>query len=74
MGLIIPHIVRMFVGPLQRNVLVGSLFSGAVFLVLVDAFSRTILSTREIPVGIITALIGAPFFVWVLTRKRDYYL
>mgnify|MGYP003964027259 CR=1 FL=1 len=73
-GLIIPHIVRMFVGPLQRNVLVGSLFSGAVFLVLVDAFSRTILSTREIPVGIITALIGAPFFVGVLTRKRDYYL
>lgn len=73
-GLIIPHIIRIFVGPLQRNVLVGSLFGGALFLVLVDTFARTIFTVREIPVGIITALIGAPFFVWVLSRKRDYYL
>ncbi len=73
-GLIIPHIIRIFVGPLQRNVLIGSLFGGALFLVLVDTLARTIFTVREIPVGIITALIGAPFFVWVLSRKRDYYL
>jgi len=68
LGLIIPHIMRIFTGPDHPNPL-SNLHAGAIFLVFTDTISRTILSPIELPVGIITASFGAPFFIYLL-RKR----
>jgi len=70
-GLIVPHAVRMMVGPDYRLVLPGSLLVGAGFLVLCDLVSRTALGGTELPPGIITALLGAPFFLWLLKTKSS---
>ena len=69
-GIIIPHLVRLLVGPDHRLVLPAATFFGAAFLVACDVVARTILAPVELPVGIITALIGGPFFLWLLIRKR----
>jgi iron complex transport system permease protein len=68
-GLIVPHAVRLVVGPDHRKVIPVSLLAGAVFLVLVDLVTRTIDRPNEMPIGIFTAALGAPFFL-VLLRKR----
>ncbi|PKV76941.1 FecCD family ABC transporter permease [Nocardia fluminea] len=68
-GLVVPHLVRMMVGTDNRMVLPVSALLGAVYLTLIDTLSRTI-STAEIPIGILTAIIGAPFFVALLIRNR----
>lgn len=68
-GLIIPHICRMLFGSDYRLLLPTSFFLGATFLVLVDLIARTIISPAEIPVGAVTAVFGAPVFVWLLRRK-----
>ena len=68
-GIIIPHLVRLLVGPDHRLVLPASVLFGAAFLVGCDLVARTILAPVELPVGIITALIGGPFFLWLLIRK-----
>ena len=70
-GLIVPHIVRLFVGPDLRILIPASMLFGASFLVFCDTFARTLLAPTEIPVGIITAMLGGPFFVWLLKRKRS---
>jgi iron complex transport system permease protein len=70
-GLIVPHLVRLFVGPDLRILIPASMLFGASFLVACDTLARTILAPTEIPVGIITAMIGGPFFVWLLKRKRQ---
>jgi iron complex transport system permease protein len=69
-GIIIPHIVRLIWGPDYRFLLPLSLLSGAVFLILADLVARTALAPMEIPVGVITAICGAPFFLYILRRKR----
>lgn len=69
-GLIIPHMVRMIVGPDHRILIPASGLVGATFLLLTDTLARTIASPVEIPVGVITALCGAPFFIWLLIRKK----
>jgi len=69
-GIIIPHIVRLLVGADHRIVLPASAFLGAAFLVSCDVAARTILSPMELPVGVITAMLGGPFFLWLLARKR----
>jgi len=69
-GLIIPHIVRILVGPDHRILLPGSALVGGIFLVWADTLARTIIAPTEIPVGIITALFGAPFFIYLLRRKK----
>lgn len=69
-GLVIPHAVRMILGPDHRFLLPGSVLLGAIFLIWADTFARTILSPGEIPVGIVTAFVGAPFFLFLLKRKR----
>ena len=69
-GLIVPHIVRLFGGPDLRILIPASMLFGASFLVICDTFARTLLAPTEIPVGIITAMLGGPFFVWLLKRKR----
>ena len=68
-GIIVPHLVRLMVGADHRIVLPASALFGAAFLVGCDALSRTIMAPVELPVGIITALIGGPFFLWLLIRK-----
>jgi iron complex transport system permease protein len=69
-GIIVPHLVRLLVGADHRVVLPASTFLGAAFLVLCDIGARTVIAPMELPVGIITALVGGPFFLWLLVRKR----
>jgi iron complex transport system permease protein len=69
-GIIVPHFVRLLVGADHRLVLPGSLVLGAAFLVACDALARTVVAPLELPVGIITAMIGGPFFLWLLLRSR----
>jgi iron complex transport system permease protein len=69
-GLIVPHIVRLMVGPDLRLLIPCSMFFGASFLILCDSVSRTIIAPAEIPVGVITAMLGGPFFVWLLKRQQ----
>jgi iron complex transport system permease protein len=68
-GIIVPHIVRLLVGPDHRLVLPASALFGASFLVVCDLIARTVLAPVELPVGIITAIIGGPFFLWLLFRR-----
>jgi iron complex transport system permease protein len=69
-GLIVPHTVRLMVGGSYRSVLPLSVLFGASFLILVDTVARTAIAPAEIPIGVITAFIGAPFFVVVLRRNQ----
>lgn len=68
-GLIIPHIVRLLIGSNYKHVLPISALVGAIFLVIADAVARTIIAPEEMPIGIITALCGSPFFIWMLRRN-----
>ena len=69
-GIIVPHIVRRMVGADHRLVLPASALFGATFLIVCDLIARTIVAPVEMPVGIITAIIGGPFFLWLLFRGR----
>jgi iron complex transport system permease protein len=69
-GLIVPHTVRLVLGPDHRLLIPASFFVGSAFLVLCDTAARTIFAPTEIPVGVITALLGGPFFIALLKRKR----
>jgi len=69
-GIIVPHLVRLLVGADHRLVLPASVGFGAAFLVACDALARTIFAPIELPVGIITAVIGGPFFLWLLITRR----
>ncbi len=69
-GLVTPHMVRMITGPNHKKLLPASTFGGAVLLMLCDLLSRTVLRPRELPVGVITSLIGAVLFVAIYTRSR----
>lgn len=68
-GLMVPHAVRLLLGPDHRTLLPMSLILGGLFMVLADLTARTLISPVELPVGIITALTGAPFFLWLLKRQ-----
>ncbi|MDW7712611.1 MAG: iron ABC transporter permease [Deferrisomatales bacterium] len=67
-GLVVPHAVRILWGPVHRRLLPACALLGAAFLVGADAAARTVLSPAEIPVGVVTALVGAPFFLYLLRR------
>ena len=69
-GLVIPHLVRLVVGADHRLLLPASYLAGAIFLVWADTIARTVLGATEVPVGVVTALIGAPFFTYLLRRER----
>jgi iron complex transport system permease protein len=66
----VPHAVRLVIGPKHRLLLPASVLAGASALVLADLLARLVLAPVEIPVGIVTALAGGPFFVWLLVRKE----
>ena len=69
-GLIIPHMVRLAFGPNHRKLLPLSAFAGALFLMLADLVSRSILSPLELPIGVVTSLIGAFTFIVIFYRTR----
>ena len=74
-GLVVPHLIRLIGGADHRYVLPGSAVGGAILLVLADLLARTVVVPAELPVGIVTALIGGPFFLWLLLRfKREVFL
>lgn len=70
-GLMIPHIVRLLVGSDHKKVLLISLFLGAIFMIWADVGARLVLAPEELPIGVVTALCGGPFFIWLL-RKSAY--
>ncbi|MEU8901656.1 iron ABC transporter permease [Nocardia sp. NPDC048505] len=72
-GLVIPHAARLVVGPRHRNLLPASALCGALFLVVADAATRAIGRPTEIPVGVLTGLIGAPAFLLLLGRRRYHF-
>lgn len=69
-GLVVPHLVRLLVGPDHRVLLPASALAGASLLLLADLAARLLLAPAELPIGIVTALIGAPFFLYLLLRGR----
>ncbi|WP_422372137.1 FecCD family ABC transporter permease [Hoeflea sp.] len=69
-GIVIPHLLRLTIGPDHRYLLICSALLGASFLTLADAVSRTVVAPAELPIGIVTAAIGAPFFLWILLGRR----
>ncbi len=70
-GIVVPHLMRLLHGPDHRFLLINSALLGAGLLVLADLVSRTIIAPAELPIGIITAFIGGPFFLWILLRQRS---
>ncbi len=71
-GLIIPHMVRLIIGPDHRVLLPLVALTGAIFMVGADMAARTIIAPEELPVGVVTALIGGPFFVYLLRKHKSY--
>lgn len=70
-GLVVPHLVRLVAGPDHRTLLPASLLLGSSLLLLADLFARTVVVPAELPIGIVTALVGGPFFLWLLLRGRQ---
>src|SRR5699024_7425110 len=68
-GLMIPHVARLLVGPDHKKVLPLSLLLGALFMIWADVIARLALAPQEIPIGVVTALAGGPFFIWLLRRN-----
>jgi len=68
-GLVIPHFVRRFIGSDHKIVLISSYIVGAIFLILCDTLARTIISPLELPVGVITGILGGTVFIWALSKK-----
>lgn len=69
-GLVVPHMVRLVVGPDHRILMPAAVVTGAIFMVAADTLARTALAPVEIPVGIITAFVGGPFFIYLLRSKK----
>tara|TARA_B100000676_G_scaffold183532_2_gene180451 strand:+ start:1766 stop:2848 length:1083 start_codon:yes stop_codon:yes gene_type:complete len=70
-GLVAPHLIRLTIGPDHRVLIVGSALLGSSLLLTADLFARTIKSPAELPIGVVTAFIGAPFFIWLITRNPN---
>ena len=69
-GLMTPHLLRLLVGADHRRLLPAVLLGGPLFVVLADLAARTVLAPEELPLGAVTALVGAPFFLWLLRHER----
>lgn len=70
-GIIVPHISRLAIGPSHRRLLPASLMGGAAFLMVADLLARTVQSGGELPIGVVTAFVGAPFFAFILASRKD---
>jgi iron complex transport system permease protein len=72
-GLVVPHLLRLSIGPSHKTLIIGSALLGAALLTASDIFARTVATPAELPIGVVTAFIGAPFFIWLLQRhKRSF--
>jgi len=69
-GLVVPHIIRMAIGPAHRALIIASAFGGGALLVLSDLLARTVVAGADLPIGLLTSLIGGPFFFFLLFRQR----
>jgi iron complex transport system permease protein len=69
-GIVVPHILRLVLGPGHRLLLPASACLGAILMIAADTCARTIAAPAEVPIGILTALVGAPFFLGMLLRQR----
>lgn len=69
-GLVVPHLIRLIVGPDYRLIVPLAAVGGGIYVVWADTLARTALSPKEIPLGVLTALVGAPFFAWLLKRRK----
>jgi iron complex transport system permease protein len=69
-GLVVPHVMRMLLGPQHRALIVASAFGGAVLMLAADLLARTIVAGAELPIGMLTSLVGGPFFFFLLWRQR----
>jgi len=70
-GLVVPHVMRYFFGPLHRTLLIASALAGAILMVLADIASRLLIAPQSLPVGVVTALVGVPFFALIIYRSRS---
>ncbi|MFH1570795.1 MAG: iron chelate uptake ABC transporter family permease subunit [Gemmatimonadota bacterium] len=70
-GLVVPHVMRMLVGPDHRRLFPASMLGGAILMVAADMLARTLAAPAEVPVGVITAMLGCPFFLYLLARRRE---
>ncbi len=68
-GLVVPHLIRLTLGPDQRLLMPASALAGAALLLVADSFARTVVVPAEMPVGIVTSLIGGTFFLWLLVKQ-----
>lgn len=69
-GLVVPHLIRMIIGPAHRGLILASAVGGGALLVMADLMTRTLVSGAELPIGMLTSLVGGPFFFWLLYRQR----
>jgi len=70
-GIVVPHLLRLLIGPDHRYLLPNAALLGATLLIAADMISRTIIAPAELPIGIVTATLGGPFFLWILLRNRS---
>ncbi|SEL08040.1 FecCD family ABC transporter permease [Pacificibacter marinus] len=69
-GIVVPHLLRLVQGPVHRTLLPNAALLGAIVLLVADMFSRVVVSPAELPIGIVTATLGGPFFLWILLKNR----
>ena len=69
-GLVTPHLVRLFIGPDHKYLIPGSAILGAILLSFSDLISKTVIAPAQLPVGVVTSAIGAPFFVWLILSQK----
>lgn len=69
-GLVVPHLIRMIIGPAHRGLVLASALGGGALLVIADLMTRTLVAGAELPIGMLTSLVGGPFFFWLLYRQR----
>ncbi len=70
-GLVVPHLARMLIGPAHRPLIGLSLLGGAILTVYADLLARTLVPTADLPIGLLTSLVGGPFFFWLIRRNRN---
>ena len=70
-GLVTPHLIRLFIGPKHKYLIPGSALLGSIILVISDLISKTIISPAQLPIGVITSLIGAPFFIFLIIKQKN---
>ena len=69
-GLVTPHIIRLFIGPKHKYLIPGSALLGAILLIFSDLISKTVIAPAQLPVGVVTSIIGAPFFIWLIFSQK----